>query len=331
MTRIIPIMLGICFFISGCQLKLTTMPSAENMRMTEDGRLFATGSQGVYEIKKVGEEYTRVRLNEEACQHNGLAIMNGWVYTVCAKSYPTFTLVPPFINWADASLWAYPLNEDPATAKLKYVDKLDGYIIPNGIDALPETNEILVADETFIAIGSVSLYKIEMQNNEPVGFSETRSKWLSKEQGVTDANGVRVIGQSVFLTDLGTIKRVDLDANRNPIATTVIYSEATILDDLAPFCDGVVATDFIRGQLVYVNADGAKSQVIQKGLFFPTAVMMDASPLLDGDNYLVSQLGMFFEPDDETARGKILYYSKDAMGLSCDSIGEDISPPEQDI
>lgn len=323
MKRTISIfILGLSFALAGCQPKVATIPGAENMRMTTEGRLFSTGAQGIYEVKKNGQDFTTTRLNKEACQHLGLAEKNDWLFSVCMTKYPGVKILPPFYRSAEASLWAYPLTADPATATMVNIAKLENFFIPNGMDALPNTDQLIIADENFVSTGGVTLVDIDFSGDTP-SVTAQKSKWISKDQGVSKANGVRVIGSSIFLTDKGSVKRVDLNEEGAPETAVVLYEDKTTLDDLAPFCDGVVVADFIKGLLVYTNSDGSKQSVIQTGLFTPSSVLMTATPMFKEDAYLVTQVGRFFEQESPSAKGKILEFSKNAMNLSCDTLKED--------
>lgn len=330
-SRILPLLMLLTFLISGCQPKVATIPSAENMRMTKDGRLFVTGSQGIYEIKKGNDKYTTNKLNTDNCQYKGLAEMNDWLYTLCIESYGGLDSTAPFYKFASTSIWAYPLKEDPSTAKLRRLSPVvSAYFLPNGMDALPEKNQLIVADDNPLFDYAISLVDIRFESNEPVGVRITGSQaqWINEAQGVTRAKGVRVIDNSVFFTAKGELRRVDLDENGEPITTaTLLYKDKSIFYDLAPYCDGVVIADFLKGQLVYVNKEGTKAQVIQKGLFTPSAVVMNAAPMFDDDVYLVSELGRPSEGEGGTAKGKVMEYSKSEKGLSCDKIGIDVEPP----
>lgn len=311
--------LGLSFSLTACQPKVSTLPSAENMRMTTDGRLFATGSQGIYEIKKQGDTYTRARLNQEPCQHLGLAVKNDWLFSVCMTKYPGIKIFPPFYTSAEASLWAYPLNTDSADASITNIGRLEDFYIPNGMDALPDSDQLIIADENFISIGGVTLVDIDFSEEIPKISAQT-DKWISKDQDVSKANGVRVIGNAIFLTDKGSIKRIDLDEAGMPQKAALLYDDKTTLDDLAPFCDGVVAVDFLKGRIVYANKDGSKTSIIQSGLFTPSSVMMNATPMFDSDAYLVTEVRRFFEGESDNAKGRILDFSKSEMNLSCDSL-----------
>lgn len=320
MIRVLTLtIISLSVLLAGCQPKVSTLPGAENMRMTTDGRLFATGSQGLYEIKKQGNTYARERLNSEPCQHLGLAEKNGWLFSICLKNYPGLGSFPVLFRDADASLWAYPLTANTPNPSLVNIGELNNFFIPNGMDALNNSDKLIIADENFIGQGGVTLANIDFSGDTPV-LSTQESKWIGRDQGVSKANGVRVIGNSIYLTDQGSIKRVDLNAEGEPQVAKTIYTDGTILDDLAPFCDGVVAADFIKGRLVYANKDGSKTSIIHSGLFTPSSVMMNATPMFDDDVYLVTEVRRFFEKESDKAKGRILEFSKNKLNISCDTL-----------
>lgn len=300
--------------LTGCFTKeeVTRLHGAENMRMTSDGRMFATGSTGLYEITRNQGNIEKRQINTEYCQHSGLAEMHGWLFSVCMEKMPGFTLTPPFYTTAEASLWAYSLT----SGEFFNIGELTDFYIPNGIDALAQENAILIADENFMGQGGVSKATINFSAEVPF-IESVEQQWIGANQDVGIANGVRVLNNAVFLTDKGSLKRVPLNANGEPQPSQTLYSAFTILDDLAPFCEGVLVTDFIGGKLVYVSEDGSKVWKSPTGLVTPSSVLPNAQPLFGKDIILVTELRRFSEKADQSPWGRLVAVKPKTGHLRC--------------
>lgn len=273
--------------LSGCFQTQTVVPltAAENIRRTTDGRIFVSGRPAVYEIILDAQgDYQKVAVTQpDGCSYyGGLAELQDWLFFVCNNSK---SLSVKDFKFANAGrLMAYSLRD----AQVVTVAQLTGFQLANGLDALPHENAILIADEDFLAHGGVSKFSLNFDSGIPAvtGF---QPRWIGKEQAVYAANGVRVLNGDVYLTDIGFVKKVTLDAEGNPQRAQILYRSATVLDDLAPWCDGVLVADYLMGKLIYVPADGQPVQKSRGGLFSPSAVLPDASPLFDESVLLVTE------------------------------------------
>lgn len=300
--------------LTGCFAKedVIRLHGAENMRMTSDGRLFATGSTGLYELTRDRGNITKRQINTQPCQHLGLAEMHGWLFSVCMEKTPGFVLKAPFYTPAKASLWAYSLT----TAGFFNVGELTDFYIPNGIDALGQDNAILIADENFMGQGGVSKAIINFDAEIPF-IESVQPQWIGANEDVGIANGVRVLNNAVFLTDKGSLKRVPLNTRGEPQTSQTLYSAFTILDDLAPFCDGVLVTDFIGGKLIYVSEDGSRTWTSPSGLVTPSSVLPNAQPLFGNDVILVTELRRFSEKAHQSPWGRLVAVKPNMDHIRC--------------
>ncbi len=114
--------------------------------------------------------------------------------------------------------------------------------------------------------------------------------WIGAAQGVYAANGLRVAGNSLFLSDLGRIKRVDLDSNwEYPQKAEKIVSRLTVFDDFDLYCGGLLVADYIGGDLLWTSLDGSQVHKLITGLTSPSAVLSDPTPLFEEGQILFTE------------------------------------------
>lgn len=276
--------------LSGCFQTQTVAPitAAENIRKTADGRIFVSGDAAIFEILPDGqgayqaEAITQQDPQNRCAYYAGLAELNGWLFYVCTR-FKAFSVGD--LKFGNAgSLMAYSLQ----SGEVVMVADLSGFLIANGLDALPDDNAILMADEDIFGKGGVSRFNISFASGVPV-VTEMQQHWIGPAQKVYAANGVRVVDGNLFLTDIGFLKKLPLDAQGNPQRAQILYRGATVLDDLAPYCDGVLVADFVMGRLIYASADGDVIEKTRSGFASPSSLLPDASPMFDASQLLVTE------------------------------------------
>lgn len=289
-SNIMPVCVS-ALLLSACieptyQQDVALIPNAENIRMSSAGRIFVSAADAVYEVvKDDSEAYATQPVIAEDCSYNaGLAQLRDWMFSVCVNLNPMF--VGDRLSLASGKLFARSLHDD----RVVLVGELSDFSLPNGIDAIAEDDVILIADEDFTGGGGVARAAIDFSSDAPV-IANLQTRWIGSAQNVSAANGVRVIGRDVFLTDINTVKRVPLDGQGEPGVAQVIYQASTVLDDLAPYCDGLLVADFIRGLLVYTTLDGSVAVESSGGFASPSAVLAQATPLFEPDQILVTLVG----------------------------------------
>jgi hypothetical protein len=286
------------------QQDVVLIPSAENIRMSDSGRIFVSGADVVHEI--VGDNsggYTMRTVLDEDCSYNaGLAQLRDWMFSVCVDLNPVFT--DGYVSLASGRLYARSLSDD----RVVLVGELTDFSLPNGLDAIVDDDVILIADEDFTRRrGGVARAFVDFTSGVPV-LADLQRRWIGAEQNVSAANGVRVIGRDVFLTDIDTVKRVPLSESGEPGTAQVIYQASTVLDDLVPYCGGLLVTDYIRGLLVFTALDGSSAVESPAGFAAPSAILPDAVPLFEPGQMLVTL----------SVGARVVRVTADAIGLpSC--------------
>ncbi|MGH8561119.1 MAG: hypothetical protein ACRES4_04080, partial [Nevskiales bacterium] len=116
----------------GEAIQLIAIPDAENILFAPDGRLFVTGGQNIYEIRKAADgSFSATPLSAQQCGFTGMAIRNGILYAVgCGNQ-----------------LLAGALTAQPA---LEPIYQFEGMCIANGT-ALGPDGKIYVVDEPLLA------------------------------------------------------------------------------------------------------------------------------------------------------------------------------------
>jgi hypothetical protein len=259
------------------------IPSAENIRRTEGGRIFVAGGDAVHEVVRDGGGYaTKVFLAEQCSYTAGLAQLRDWMFSVCVNLKPD--LADGALSLAVGKLYARSLTD----GRVVVVAELNDFALPNGLDAIATDDVILIADEDFTrSHGGVARAKVDFSRGVPT-LAKLQTRWIGAAQNVTSSNGVRVIGRDVFLTDIDTLKRVPLDEHGEPGAAQVLYTATTVLDDLVPYCDGLLVADFLRGVLVYTTLDGKKTVESKARFATPSALLPDGAPLFETGKLLVT-------------------------------------------
>lgn len=289
--------------LSGCYSEQTlfNLSMAENIRKTSDERIFVTAGDGLYEVtRNENQEWVPVLIyeSEDECSYfAGMAELNGWLFFVCA--------VQEGFNFNGASfqnsgmLMALSLS----AGNVESVLALSGYQFANGMDAVVEKNILLLADENFLAQGGVTKLVINFDSDVPA-VEEEVYHWINDEHEVYAANGVRVIGNDVYLTDIGYLKRVPIDDDWiEPGPAQEIYKRYSVFDDIDVYCDGLLVTDFVQGKLTYVSLDGAYVKNVLSGLTSPSAVLANASPLIEGGILFTETAGLIPNGGNRLALG----------------------------
>ena len=258
------------------------LPDAENLHFTPDGRLIASG-KGIYEIVLRNGQYQAVPLYSDDCGFAGIAQRGDWLYSVCATG--------PL--WAPKRYLLAAQLQAGMTPQFQIIKEIE-LAIPNGM-AFDRNGVLLLADENFFGGGKV----VRVHIADGVVPQVTRiDTWLDHRHGVFYPNGIRVVGDQLFLTDAGNVKIIRFDDDGNVLANRTLFSRATIFDDLLPACGGAAVTDYINGTVLYIDRDGNK-RYESSAQSFPGAssVQIGRPPLFTGYQLLITEKGMLMETD----------------------------------
>jgi hypothetical protein len=303
--------------LSGCidKEKLAAVPDAENQIFTPDGRLIVTGGDGVYEVKRSGTGYVAERIASDVtgCNHTGLAQVGAWLFSPC-QARPNGLLGAPDNHLLAAKVIAgQPLHfvevDRPSP------DPMDQLSIPNGLAVSP-TGKLLLADFNLLATAGIARLTVDLSGTRP-RVTNFEQNWVTWQHGIYHPNGVRVLGNELFVSEVNSVKRFVFDAGGNvpltipaPGGRTVknevlVYQGVTVVDDILPICGGVAVNDFAGGRLIYMAPTGLDGnglptyrQGVNSGLASlesPSSVMLGRAPMFTGRDILVTEKGIIGE------------------------------------
>lgn len=278
------VVLSLLLLLAACTPKqpVLDLPDAENLHFTPDGRLIASG-KGIYEIVLRNGQYEALPLYAGDCAFAGIAQRGNWLYSVCATG--------PL--WASKRYLLAAEVQPGITPQFQIIKQID-LVIPNGM-AFDRNGVLLLADENFLGGGKVVRVHIVDGATPQV----TRiDDWLDYRHGVFYPNGIRVVGDQLFLTDTGKVKIIRFDDDGTVLDNRTLYSRNTIFDDLLPACGGAAVADYINGTVLYIDRDGNK-RYESSAQSFPGAssLQIGRPPLFTGYQLLVTEKGMLLETD----------------------------------
>jgi len=231
---------------------LDGVQSAENQLLTQSGRWFVSGENGVFEGRFDGRLYSKQRLtarllNGQAhqCYFLGMTERQGRLYTVCTDNVlnPLATKRLFVLNLADP---AGELNEtfNPTDVAL-----------PNGMATLPDGSLLLADSGAPLLPGK--LLRFTVNTHGAVDGQSVYYRYV-----LNKPNGLKVDGQRLYVSlnpltyaGLSQLRRYTLGA-AGPQDGVVLFSSWWFLDDFALSSDGVVVAEFLGNRVVHVSESG---------------------------------------------------------------------------
>ncbi len=270
-------------------IEIATIPDAENIHFTPQGRLFVTGGSNVYEITRTGElAFTATPLAVETCGFTGMAQRGEFLYVVCG----------------DGRLFGAELT---ATPVVEPIFQMEGMCIANGTALGPDGN-LYIVDEPLDpsclpADPKIARLTVDPANPALILGQET---WLQGSPAgllpfggdttMRFPNGLAVLGKRFFATDGGSVFYADLleDGSAGPV--TPIYFDATAHDDLSVAGESLLVTDFFGGRIFQLSLSGELLQETLPLTFdSPSSVQLARPPMFRADDILVTEKGLLLE------------------------------------
>ncbi len=275
----------------GTKTTLVSIPQAENIFFTDDGRLFVDGSSNVFEITRDGDAWQATPIFEGTGNFGGMAQIGNVLYVT---------------SFDDGSLYAAELVVTP---ELKLIHALD-MSGPNGMVAGPD-------GELYINNGPIStsslpdprMVRVRLDPADPMHVIE-QSDWISS--GLSFPNGLARNGRSLFFTDatvlpptLGTINRVDIQDDGSPGEIQTIATFNSIPDDLSVVGDSLLVAYYTGSAIALYRQDGTLISATSPLSFQnPSQVKVGRPPLFEPTDILVTEKGVV--GDDITPLGDVL-------------------------
>ena len=290
----------------GEAIKLLAIPDAENLLFGPDGRLFVSGGQNVYEIKKAADgSFSAIPLYAQQCGFTGLAIRNNILYAVgCANQ-----------------LLAAALTEQPA---LEPVYAFTGMCIANGATFGPD-GRLYVVDEPLISQaqpqncipGDPKIVRLTLDPSDPFAVSNqevwvqgspTGLLFLGVDNVLRLPNGLVRDGNTFYGTDGGSVFSVELLPDGSAGEVMPLFFEPTAHDDLGlGGVDGLLVSDFFKGRILLLSRQGnllqetmpltftavSSVRLGQPPMFAPTDILVTDKGVIGDNNLPIDFLTLF--------------------------------------
>lgn len=296
------IMLSALLFFSGCYaVEIITavegLPDAENSIATRDGRFFVTCTNGVYEIRKNPDgnsefEYVKETVISESGLFTGIAEYNGVLYTTLMKSVTETVLKS--INLS--------------TGEVKTVYRFTKVLMPNGI-AFDAAGNLYVNDMIDLSLTLGRIIKLAIDHSSCNVTGE--SIWL--DCGLAAPNGMKYYNNSLLVTDLGSVKRIPV-VNGRPGTMTVLYTRASMLDDLAVYGNNLIVCDNLKGTVFELDYSVRGGKVLREldaeSISGPSSIVHGSSTngLFNKNCVVVTSKGIIYELNSNIGNSLVYFY-----------------------
>jgi hypothetical protein len=275
--------------------------NAENVTMTDEGRIFVTGSEAVYEFGADGTLNTiPVEILPQDCMKNGISTDGRFLYLACTRIHGGDK--PLFLKpWCDVNnLEQTPLNFIRIILAEKIICQVDSCIVRATLEGKTSFNDVVARkDGEFFANGlaidaSGMLYVANSFAGASAGLYRARSEGeanleLWHQRAGCVPNGVKIWQGAVYYTGFqllpapsALLVRVEIGADGSAGESEVVYSRlGAFFDDFDITEDGFVIADigdlsispFGSGALLFVDADGRLVNIFRhEHLQHPSAV-----------------------------------------------------------
>lgn len=209
---------------------VTGIVAAENQLFSAAGRLYVSGDEGVFELRRDGASgalaATRL-VHVDGCSFGGMSEHDATLYAACYDGTHSYV---------------YAADESPVPAFEK-IYTLEGVLLANGMAT--DGSSLYVT-----ATGQGTIIELALDPADPLHVI-SREPFLEYSLGLLP-NGIKIQGGNVFWGDFGTIRRASL---ANPTRVTATISALTFFDDFCVSERVVLVADYLFGSvLAYTTA-----------------------------------------------------------------------------
>lgn len=280
--------------LTGClnKSKLVELPDAENQLITTQGRYFVSGANSVFEIENVDGQFQNKAFGPK-CNYAGLAQYKNYLLANCME----VKLINAKKQMFYAELVEGQLPEFELLADLSELS------IPNGLTVKQvgeTTGELLIGNSNYFGAGSISKLTIE-EVDGTLSAVELNTDYLAANQNVNGANGVRMLGNTLYFTDFSPsslrsrVGKVEFDEYGDPQEVEILRDKVAIYDDLIPMCGGVLVADYLNGRLVFINKEGDDYKSTSQEFPGASSVMLVSNGMFAENTLLITEKGILLE------------------------------------
>lgn len=277
-------------FVVGCNEKTTMerVPDAEKAYMTESGHLFVSGGKSFYMVSKNEDgSFVKNALTDETGNYGGVSEYNGYLYVIGGKPGMAYMVSPPYAIYIAKIDDLVASAEAGTSCDMMEVFSFDGVMGPNGMD-IDKNGNIYVA-----AMTSGEILRFKISEEDPYSL-EGPEVWLSKK--VNTPNGIAIQDQTLYFTDIGQVKTVDIGEDGSPGEVDILMWRSSVLDDLIVVENGLMVADFVLGSIFYLSFDGKIESETLIGTFTgPSSVCMGKAPMFDDGDIIVTEKGVLYD------------------------------------
>lgn len=273
----------------GEAVPLVTIPDAENILFTPEGRLFVSGGLNVYEITKMPDgQFIATPIADSECGFTGLVQKDNVLYAVCG----------------DSRFFAGEITDTPVLTQIYTFE--ESMCIPNGATLGPD-GKIYVVDEPLnpaCVPPDPRIVRLTIDPNDPFTVTDQET-WLqggplglfflNVDQQMRFPNGLDHKGNTFYSTDGGVVFSVELLPDGTAGPPTAIFFEPTAHDDLSVSNDGqsLLVSDFFQGRILQLSLDGELLQETDPLTFASVAAVAQARPpMFDPGDIIVAEKGV---------------------------------------
>lgn len=258
---------------------------AENLFFTEDGRLFVSASEDIYEIKRSADgTFTKTDHFDGDCVVEGIVRRENYLYGVC------------WVMESDLSIHTWliggEITDDP---DFKIIGTLDDEVVPNGMTVDPE-------GRVYITYSAIEGRIVRLTFDEPLKVAR-KEIWA---EGLPNVNGIKYLNGSMYVTQLdlsltASFLQVPIRPDGSAGKPQKLLSRwFTVLDDILPFDDGFIITDFLAGTLVFWNPSrGVYAETPGSTFYGPSSLLRGQPPMFNDTQLLVAEKGNFGIRDEK--------------------------------
>lgn len=254
---------------------------AENLFFTEDGRLFVSGGEDIYEFQRTAAgTFTKTTHFDEDCLVEGIVQHGQYLYGACTIQ--------------DGSLRAFLIaGELTADPVFRTIAPLETASAPNGLAFDPEGRLYITCSLTHRIVRITLASPLEVERTE---------SWA---EGLSLVNGIKYVDHAMYVTTLeltlvSRFLRIPLLADGRAGWPEQLYARGlSVLDDIMAFEDGFIVTDFLNGTLILWDERQRAFAETPAGTFFgPTSLARGRAPMFDPSQLIVAEKGTFLVRDE---------------------------------